>query len=423
MGSVARLVMITAPQEDAVESGRRIPVSGRSRSLRASALLAGLVIAVSGCVGSVRGGSATEKGDAAPVAGEATAAESWQDIAPAAFLPFRPRFPVATRDGGPTVLALQQVLDRVGFSPGVIDGHWGKNTEMALSWFQDDLGLEPTGVIDADLYERIRQAAGTESPVTTYRVSAADLAGPFVTIPEDYQERAALASLGYGSVAEALAERFHTTGDLLAKLNPEADLDRLAAGTELLVPDVVPLEIIFAGEGGAANASTQAATTVASLVVSKSGFYLHAVDAAGRILFHAPTTVGAGYDPSPTGEVKVTGITFNPTFHYQPELFAEVPDDDAQALLPAGPNSPVGVVWIALSLEHFGIHGTGEPSTIGYSTSHGCVRLTNWDAQVLAGMLSEGIPVVFRGDHPDDAAAGATVREAAGAPVAGRGGR
>lgn len=385
---------------------------------RASALLAGFVIAVSGCAGSVHGGSAGAEGGAAPVAAEAIGAESWQDITPAAFLPFRPRFPVVTEDGGPTVLALQQVLDRVGFSPGVIDGHWGKNTEMALAWYQDDRGLEPTGVIDAALYEQIRQAAGTEGPVTTYRVTAADLAGPFVTIPEDYQERAALASLGYGSVAEALAERFHTTGELLVKLNPEADFDRLE-GTELLVPDVVPLEIIFAGKGGAADASTRVATTVASLIVSKSGFYLHAVDAAGRVLFHAPTTVGAGYDPSPTGEVKVTGITFNPTFHYQPELFDEVPDDAATALLPAGPNSPVGVVWIALSLEHFGIHGTAEPSTIGYSTSHGCVRLTNWDAQVLAGLLTDGIPVVFRGDSPDDAAA----TEATGTPVAGRAGR
>jgi lipoprotein-anchoring transpeptidase ErfK/SrfK len=399
----------------------RLPVNRTTTSLLASALLAGLVIVVSGCAGRGGGGSATEKGDAAPVAGEATAGETRQDITPAAFRPFRPRFPVATRDGDPTVLALQQALDRVGFSPGVIDGCWGKNTEKALSWLQDGLGLEPTGVIDAVLYERIRQAAGTQSPVTTYRVSNADLAGPFITIPEDNQERAALAGLWYGSVAEALAERFHATGDLLAKLNPEVDFDKLAAGTELLVPDVVPLEIIFEGKGGAATANTQVSTAVAALVVSKSGFYLHAVDAAGRVLFHAPITVGANYDPSPTGEVKVTAITFNPTFHYQPDLYAEVPDDDARALLPAGPNSPVGVVWIALSLEHFGIHGTAEPSTIGYSTSHGCVRLTNWDAQALAGRLSAGIPVMFRGDHPDDPAAGATAGEVTGAPVAGRG--
>ncbi|MFO7608823.1 MAG: L,D-transpeptidase [Candidatus Krumholzibacteriia bacterium] len=382
---------------------RRIPVSGRGTDLPSYVLLAVLVIAVSG--GRV-GGSAKAEGKAAPDAGEATAGETWQDIMPAAFRPFQPRFPVAKQDGGPTVLALQQVLDRAGFSPGVIDGRWGKNTEKALSWLQDGLGLEPTGVIDAALYERIRRTAGTQSPVTTYRVSTADLAGPFTAIPEGYQEKAALSGLEYGSIAEALAERFHTTVDLLAKLNPAADFDQLAPGAELLVPDVVPLEIIFAGEGGAATASTQDSTTVAAIVISKSGFYLHAVDAEERVIFHAPTTVGAGYDPSPTGEVTVTEITYNPTFHYQPELFAEVPDDDATALLPAGPNSPVGVVWIALSLEHFGIHGTADPSTIGYSTSHGCVRLTNWDAQALAGLLSAGIPVVFRGDHPDDQAAG-----------------
>ncbi|HSM50655.1 MAG TPA: L,D-transpeptidase, partial [Thermoanaerobaculia bacterium] len=342
--------------------------------------------------------------DPAPAADETAASETWNDITPQAFESFAPRFPVSTEDGGPTVLAVQQLLSRVGFSPGVVDGRWGKNTEKALYWLQNELGLEPTGTIDAALYERLRETAGTESPVTTYRVSAEDVAGPFPSIPEDVQEKAALDCLCYSSAVEALAERFRTTPDLLAALNPDADFQEVAAGTEILVPDVEPPAApVEAGEEGASWEGQRRPSDIAALVISKEGFYLHALDDAGRILYHFPTTVGAGYGASPSETLKVTAIAFEPTFHYQPELFAEVSDDDATALLPPGPNSPVGVVWMQLSKAHYGIHGTAEPATIGYSTSHGCIRLTNWDAQFLAERLPEGVPVMFRGDHPDDA--------------------
>ncbi|HVS14353.1 MAG TPA: L,D-transpeptidase [Thermoanaerobaculia bacterium] len=338
-----------------------------------------------------------------PTTDETHGGESWDDITPGAFEPFEPRFPVSKEDGGPTVLAVQQLLSRVGFSPGVVDGRWGKNTEKALYWLQDELGVEPTGTIDAALYERLRQSIEATSPVTTYRVTAGDVAGPYSTIPEDLQEQAKLDCLCYTSFAEGLADRFHTTPDLLGRLNPETDLDRITAGTELLVPDVEPL--VAAVEGGTDESmeGRRVASKIAALVVSKEGFYLHAVDDAGRVLYHFPTTVGAGYDASPSEELKVTAIAFRPTFHYQPELFADVSDDEPTAMLPAGPNSPVGVVWMQLSKEHFGIHGTAEPATIGYTTSHGCIRLTNWDAQFLAERLPTDVPVVFRGEHPDDA--------------------
>lgn len=338
----------------------------------------------------------------APTAGETTEGETWEDIGPAAFDPFQPRFPVSKADGGPTVVAVQQLLDRAGFSPGVIDGRWGKNTEKALFWLQDSLGIEPTGEIDEPLYERLRQAAGTTGPVTAYRVTAEDVAGPYTAIPEDVQEKAELDCMCYRSAAEALADRFHTTRDLLDQLNPQAGLDQLAAGTQLLVPDVEPLQVAVDRQADEVAGGPRAPSGIAALVASKDGFYLHALDAEGRVLYHFPTTVGAGYDASPSEDLRVTAIAFLPTFHYQPELFSDVPDHEPTALLPAGPNSPVGVVWIQLSKQHFGIHGTSEPATIGYNTSHGCIRLTNWDAQFLAERLPEGTPVMFRGDHPDD---------------------
>jgi lipoprotein-anchoring transpeptidase ErfK/SrfK len=135
---------------------------------------------------------------------------------------------------------------------------------------------------------------------------------------------------------------------------------------------------------------------VARIVISIDGFYLHALDDQGRLLYHFPTTVGSKYQPSPTGEFHVASIAFDPWFHWQPALFDEVPDTEEDERLPPGPNSPVGVVWMALSKDNYGIHGTGEPATIGYATSHGCVRLTNWDARFLAERVAEGVPVVFR---------------------------
>ncbi len=224
-----------------------------------------------------------------------TGAETWEQISPDAFATFEPRFPIARDGGGPTVLAVQQLLDRMHFSPGAVDGRWGKNTEKAVYWLQAALGLEATGAVDADLFARLREAAGTTNPVRQYTLTSADVAGPFTEIPDDYVKQADLDCLCYRSAAESLAERFHMTGDLLKKLNPDADLEHLAAGTELWVLDVEPFDAAAARSGGGAAGDAP----IAELVISKDGFYLQALDANRQVLYHFPTTVGAGYDASP----------------------------------------------------------------------------------------------------------------------------
>ncbi|HET7322107.1 MAG TPA: L,D-transpeptidase, partial [Longimicrobiaceae bacterium] len=124
--------------------------------------------------------------------------------------------------------------------------------------------------------------------------------------------------------------------------------------------------------------------------------YVNALDGSGKVLFHFPSTLGAAYSPSPTGKFHVTSITPDPKWYYQPDLLTGVPDDEEPAMIPAGPNNPVGVVWMALSAPHYGIHGTSAPETIGYATSHGCIRLTNWDAHFLSQRIDAGVPVHFR---------------------------
>lgn len=303
------------------------------------------------------------------------------------------KFPATIPPEGPSTLHLQILLDRASFSPGIIDGMWGDNAAKALRWFRFANGIDTTSVdgvtdstavVDQATYRRLAAAAGGTPLIAKYTVTADDADGPFVDIPEKVYDQAKLKCLCYSSVVEALAEKFHTSKRMLAQLNPGVSLDSMVAGTQLAVPNV-------------AGTSVAAATPVAKIVISKKNFWLHGVDASGKIVWHAPSTLGAGYDPSPdAGDYKVTKIAKDPTFHYQPTLFAEVPDSRPTAMLPAGPNSPVGVVWMALSKPHFGIHGTSSPETIGYANSHGCVRLTNWDARALSDVVQPGTTVVFQ---------------------------
>lgn len=327
--------------------------------------------------------------------------------------------PLDTKGEGLDVLYVQVLLDRSPFSPGILDGHWGKNTEKAVFWLQTREGLDPTGVVDSTTFARLRGLAGFPARyVRTVALGPADVGGPFARVPADWYAQAKLRCTCYRSPGEQVAERWHASPELLARLNPEVALDSLAVGDSLVVPAVEPTDLTRAGlpasappdtaagadttagpadtTAGADSTAAPAADAIARVVISVRGFYLHALDADGRILYHFPTTLGSEYTPSPTGEFSVVSVTFDPWFHYQPDLLEGRETGQPDARIPPGPNSPVGIVWVALSADHYGIHGTSDPQTIGYVTSHGCVRLTNWDARFLAARLRPGTPVEFR---------------------------
>jgi lipoprotein-anchoring transpeptidase ErfK/SrfK len=327
--------------------------------------------------------------------------------APAATTPAKPGAkPSAANDA----LATQVMLDRAGFSPGVIDGQAGPSTRRALAAYQKQAGAD--------------SAAAAVEPLTRYAITPEDVAGPFAEqIPKDLVDQAKLPALAYQSPVEALAERFHTTPEFLKKLNPGA---KFAAGEEIQVPNVVamvlPTEtkeiaakpqrgqrgdagrrgergqpgVGTTGQRGQPSAATDTPVQDVILTVSRSASALTVTDAAsGRILHYAPVTTGSTHDPLPIGEWKVTGITLNPPFNYNPDLFWDAQPKDTKAKLPPGPNNPVGSVWIDLSKEHYGIHGTPEPRTVGKTQSHGCVRLTNWDALSVATLVKPGTKVIF----------------------------
>jgi lipoprotein-anchoring transpeptidase ErfK/SrfK len=310
--------------------------------------------------------------------------ESWDDISADTIDRQPMHLPLRGDPEGPSVLRAQILLDRALFSPGIIDGRWGTNTEKAIYWFQRREGLSATGHLDRRTFEQLVRAAGEpERLVREHRLSERDVEGPFVEIPDDIYEHARLDCSCYESLSEKLGEMFHASPDLLRKLNPGVELGSLAAGTTIRVPAIREQHAALS-------------TRPSRLVISDEGRYLHAVDGEGRILFHFPATLGSTYDPSPTGDFRVVRIAEDPWWHYQPSILAHVDDDEEEARIPPGPNNAVGMVWMALSEPHYGIHGTAAPETIGYASSAGCVRLTNWDALFLSRRIATDTPVEFR---------------------------
>ena len=278
-----------------------------------------------------------------------------------------------------SLLRLQVLLDRVHCSPGEIDGKPGSNTARALAAFQKRTGLVPVDPADESTWVALEDATGSAVPLVAYTITKDDVAGPYNPPPADMMDKAQREALGYGSVVEAIGERFHASPELLFALNPGVSID--TEGQVIQVPNVrtevrdVPVDRV---------------------VVDAATLSVQAIGPDGQLVAYYPASMGSEHDPLPDGRFTIAGVAQEPPYSYDPSLFWDAKEGHSKAMLPPGPNNPVGVVWIALSQPNVGIHGTPEPSKIGKTESHGCIRLTNWDAEELSHLVRPGTPAFLR---------------------------
>jgi lipoprotein-anchoring transpeptidase ErfK/SrfK len=298
------------------------------------------------------------------------------------------------------LIRAEVLLARARFSPGVIDGQEGGNLKSAIAAFQAAKGLPETGKLDEAVWRALTEA--DPGPVLVdHAITADEVAGPFIAaVPTEYPDMAKLDRLAYTGPIEALAEKFHMDEALLKRLNPGVDFGK--AGTHIVVaapgPETLP-------------------APVAAVEVDKSGRQVRAYGPDGALIAAWPATVGSTERPAPAGTFEVKGVAPNPTYTYDPKRLTYGDKSMGKLTIKPGPNNPVGVVWIDLSIPTYGIHGAPEPRLVGKVASHGCVRLTNWDARQLASGVKKGVKVTFVGverpSHP-----GAKLSSASAGPPA-----
>src|SRR5690348_10801568 len=283
----------------------------------------------------------------------------------------------------PVVLKAQVLLDRARFSPGVIDGREGDNFKKALTAFQSQNGLSGNGELDQATFDRL--SATSSAPVLTeYEITSADLDADYVkSIPKSLEQMARMARLSYTGPREAIAKRFHMSEELLKELNPDASFDHPGEG------------LVIANVHREKTDRKATRRKVTEVVVDKEEHAVRAYDSDGMLEAFYPASIGSEEKPAPSGTFRVKRIARNPTYHYNPKFGFKGVEAQHKLTIQPGPNNPVGLVWIDLTAPSYGIHGTPDPENIGKTESHGCIRLTNWDALALAALVRKGTKVEF----------------------------
>jgi lipoprotein-anchoring transpeptidase ErfK/SrfK len=276
------------------------------------------------------------------------------------------------------MLKAEVLLDRLDLSPGVVDGKTSENARKAIAAFQRSRGLAASGKLDQPAWDKLCETMS--APVLiAYSITDDDVRGPFVhKIPRDFEGMARLHTLGYRSAAQLLAEKFHTSEEMIKLLNRGKPLD--AAGTVIIVPNV---------------ADGRPDGQVFKIEVDKPAKVVRAFGRNDELIAFYPASIGSSEKPAPNGTYSVRRVVSNPAYHYDPKFQFKGVRTHRKLTIAPGPNNPVGSVWIDLTKPSYGIHGTPRPGEIGKTQSHGCIRLTNWDAADLAKRVRRSTPVAF----------------------------
>jgi lipoprotein-anchoring transpeptidase ErfK/SrfK len=298
-----------------------------------------------------------------------------------------------------TVLEAEVLLDRAGASPGAIDGREGENFANALHAFQQASGL-PIGPLDQQTMARLAQTSNGPD-LTQYTIQPEDVKGPFAPqIPQNFEKMAELPRLAYHNARQELAEKFHMSESLLAALNPNPNTNFDQPGTVITVANVAPMPDdpkLAARSGDGSGSSAENTPAAGKIVVDKPHHAVLVYSPDNRLIAFFPASIGSAEKPAPSGSFVVRPVSYDPTYTYDPAYHFKGQKAERKVTVKPGPNNPVGLVWIGLSAKGYGIHGTPDPEAVGKTQSHGCIRLTNWDALKLAKMVKRGTPVDFVG--------------------------
>ncbi len=286
----------------------------------------------------------------------------------------------ATPQGVDRIVAIQLALDRRGLSCGSIDGIVGSQTRAAVREFQRLEGLPTTGEPDVATVERL---APPDRLYVDYVVTSDDL-NRLMPVPGSWFGKSTRERLDFESLLEEVSEKAHAHPNLVRRLNPQVDWARVVPGTCLRIPDPT----LPRPRGHAASIRIRLAEKSLSVYGDDS-----------RLLAFFPCSIARSVEKRPIGVLTVAKLALNPNYRFDPDIFVE--SVEARRLgrrltIPPGPNNPVGTAWIGLDRPGYGIHGTAEPEKVGRTESHGCFRLSNWNAEYLLGRVWVGMPVYIQ---------------------------